>query len=119
MAKEASRTDRLISVLVSCEPQLRHTSVITKKSAEQQLGPTATWQPGAEQRYVRSSLLVRIKTRSLGLCNTCYACVYVHVVESINAVAQTALEDSLSETLEKEVQETRKMVSALQVWRRG
>lgn len=34
--------------------------------------------------------------------------------ESINAEAQTALEDSLSETLEKEVQETRKMVSALQ-----
>ncbi|XP_007556730.1 dixin-like isoform X4 [Poecilia formosa] len=35
-------------------------------------------------------------------------------VESSNAVVQMALEDSLSETLEKEVQETRKMVSALQ-----
>ncbi|KAM4727049.1 dixin-like isoform 4-T4 [Anableps anableps] len=35
-------------------------------------------------------------------------------VESSNAVVQTGLEDSLSETLEKEVQETRKMVSALQ-----
>ncbi|XP_038129943.1 dixin-like isoform X2 [Cyprinodon tularosa] len=35
-------------------------------------------------------------------------------VESANDVAQIALEDSLSETLEKEVKETRKMVSALQ-----
>ncbi|KAM4546223.1 dixin-like isoform 1-T1 [Fundulus diaphanus] len=34
--------------------------------------------------------------------------------DSSNAVDQTALDDSLSETLEKEVQETRKMVSALQ-----
>ncbi|XP_035999010.1 dixin isoform X2 [Fundulus heteroclitus] len=34
--------------------------------------------------------------------------------ESSNAVDQTPLDDSLSETLEKEVQETRKMVSALQ-----
>ncbi|MEQ2170851.1 hypothetical protein GOODEAATRI_004510 [Goodea atripinnis] len=36
-------------------------------------------------------------------------------VESSNVVVQMALEDSLSETLEKEVLETRKMVSALQV----
>ncbi|XP_047236029.1 dixin-like isoform X2 [Girardinichthys multiradiatus] len=35
-------------------------------------------------------------------------------VESSNVVVQMALEDSLSETLEKEVLETRKMVSALQ-----
>lgn len=34
--------------------------------------------------------------------------------ESHHAVVETELEDSLSETLEKEVQETRKMVSALQ-----
>ncbi|XP_029303525.1 dixin-A-like isoform X3 [Cottoperca gobio] len=34
--------------------------------------------------------------------------------ESSHVVAETALEDTLSETLEKEVQETRKMVSALQ-----
>ncbi|XP_062414150.1 dixin-like isoform X2 [Pungitius pungitius] len=35
-------------------------------------------------------------------------------VESSHAVAETALEGSLTETLEQEVQETRKMVSALQ-----
>ncbi|XP_047463713.1 dixin-like isoform X2 [Mugil cephalus] len=35
-------------------------------------------------------------------------------VESSQAVVQTTWEDSLTETLEKEVQETRKMVSALQ-----
>ncbi|KAK1883347.1 Dixin-A [Dissostichus eleginoides] len=34
--------------------------------------------------------------------------------DSSHVVTETALEDSLSETLEKEVQETRKMVSALQ-----
>ncbi|XP_059208239.1 dixin-A-like isoform X2 [Centropristis striata] len=34
--------------------------------------------------------------------------------ESCHVVEETALDDSLSETLEKEVQETRKMVSALQ-----
>ncbi|KAM8899742.1 dixin-like isoform 2-T2 [Spinachia spinachia] len=35
-------------------------------------------------------------------------------VESSHGVAESALEDSLTETLEQEVQETRKMVSALQ-----
>lgn len=39
----------------------------------------------------------------------------VHVAESSHDVVETAWEDSLSETLEKDVQETRKMVSALQV----
>ncbi|XP_010779237.1 dixin-A-like, partial [Notothenia coriiceps] len=34
--------------------------------------------------------------------------------DSSHVVTETALEDSLCETLEKEVQETRKMVSALQ-----
>lgn len=42
-------------------------------------------------------------------------CVCARVAESPHAVAETAWEDSLSETLEKEVQDTRKMVSALQV----
>lgn len=37
------------------------------------------------------------------------------VAESSHVIVETAWEDSVSETLEKEVQETRKMVSALQV----
>lgn len=44
-----------------------------------------------------------------------YAYICVHVAESCRVVVETAWEDSLSETLETEVQETRKMVSALQV----
>lgn len=39
----------------------------------------------------------------------------VRAVESSHADAETPLEGSLTETLEQEVQETRKMVSALQV----
>ena len=50
------------------------------------------------------------------MCNN-GLCVYicVHSVESSHAVVETAWEDSLNETLENDVQETRKMVSALQV----
>lgn len=40
----------------------------------------------------------------------------VYVAISSQIVATASGEDSLSEDLEKEVQETRKMVSALQVW---
>lgn len=39
----------------------------------------------------------------------------MHVAKSTHIVAEMAWEDSLSEALEKEVQEARKMVSALQV----
>lgn len=46
------------------------------------------------------------------MCNI----VCVHVAKSSHIVVETTWEDSLSEALEKEVQETRKMVSALQVW---
>lgn len=53
------------------------------------------------------------------MCVTlCCMCIYicVHIAESSHIVVETAWEDSLSEALEKEVQETRKMVSALQVY---
>lgn len=51
------------------------------------------------------------------MCNTVfYVCVRrVCVAESSHVAVETAWEDSLSETLEKEMQDTRKMVSALQV----
>lgn len=43
----------------------------------------------------------------------CVVC--VHVAESPHIAVETAWEDSLSEALEKEVHDTRKIVSALQV----
>ena len=50
-------------------------------------------------------------------CNTvlCGCTPRLHAAESTQDAVETAWEDSLSETLEKEVQDTRKMVSALQV----
>ena len=42
-------------------------------------------------------------------------CVCVCEAEASRAAVETAWEDSLTDTLEMEVQETRKMVSALQV----
>lgn len=48
------------------------------------------------------------------LCCVC-VCVRLCAAESSHVAEETAWENSLSETLEKEVQDTRKMVSALQV----
>lgn len=42
-------------------------------------------------------------------------CVYVCVAESSHVAVETAWENSLTETLEREVQDARKMVSVLQV----
>ncbi len=60
-------------------------------------------------------MIYRLDTCNTVLCVCVCARVCVHVAESSHGVAETTWEDSLSEFLEKEVQDTRKMVSALQV----